>query len=148
MTRARTIWDEGTEPGRQVVLLGAAVTLTAAVANLLISGEITWIFDVTFVVLCVILALRVRPSDFLTIAMLPPILMLVTFFVLAVAGPGSIAQSGDGVVQALVTGLTHHAGALAIGFVLCLLCLGIRQRFLARHRPVGTSTDDASEPRP
>lgn len=145
MTRARTIWEEGTEPGRQVVLLGAAATLTIAVVNLLISGELTWVFDVLFVILSVILALRVHPRDFLTIAMLPPILMIVSFFVLAIAGPGSIAQSGDGVVQALVTGLTHHAGALAAGFVLCLLCLGIRQRFLARH-PLADG-DDVSERR-
>lgn len=133
MTRARTIWEEGTEPGRQVLALGAALTLTVTIANLLISREITWIFDITFVVISVIVALRVRPSDFLTIAMLPPMLIIVTFFFLAVVGPGSIAQPGDGVVQALVTGLTHHAGALAIGFALCLACLGIRQRFLTRR---------------
>lgn len=133
MTRARTIWEEGTEPGRRVVLLGSALTLTAAVADLAINGEITWLFDVAFVITSVVLALRVRASDFLTIAMLPPMLMVVTFFVLAIIGPASIAHAGDGVVQAWVTGLTHHAGALTIGFALCLVCLAIRNRFLSRH---------------
>ncbi|MFS3128996.1 DUF6542 domain-containing protein [Nocardioides sp. Bht2] len=136
MTRARTIWEEGTEPGRQVVLLGSALTLVATVANLVISQEITWIFDIAFVVVSILVSLRVRPSDFLTIAMFPPILMIVTFFILAIVGPGTIAHSGDGVVQAWVSGLTHHAGALAIGFALCLTSLGIRQRFLTLHRPL------------
>ena len=38
VTRARTLWEEGTEPGRQVVVLGVAVTLTAVALDLLLNS--------------------------------------------------------------------------------------------------------------
>lgn len=132
-THGRTLWDEGHEPGRQVVALGVAVALTTVVVDLAIMGRVSLIFDVCFVALCVALALRVRPDDFFTVGVSPPLLMVAVFVLLGFTRPGVIAEDRDGVVQAVVSGLSHHSAALVVGYALCLACLAIRQRFLARR---------------
>jgi len=38
------------------------------------------------------------------------------------------AHPRDGVVQAVVSGLSHHSGALVAGYLLCLTCLAIRHK--------------------
>jgi hypothetical protein len=134
VSRAPTLWEEGREPGRQVAVLGVAVALSVAALDVLMSGRVGLFFDLCFVALCLFLALRVRPHDFFTVGVLPPLMMLAVFWLLALTHPGSIARSGDGVVQAIVSGLAHHSGALAAGYALCLGCLAYRQRHLARAR--------------
>lgn len=129
----RTLWEEGHEPGRQVAVLGVAVTLTAAVLDLLVFGSVGVLFDLCFVLLCVALALLVRPRDFFTVGVLPPLLMVGTFTFLGVIRPDAVADAGDGVVQSVVTGLGHHAGALIVGYGLSLGVLAVRHRVLHRH---------------
>ncbi len=128
MSQTRTLWEEGREPGRQVVALGLAVALTAVVVDLGLVGRVSLFFDLCFVALCVALALSVRPTDFFTVGVLPPMLMLAVFTLLGLTRPGMIANADDGVVQAVVSGLSHHSGALLVGYALCLVCLGVRQR--------------------
>lgn len=144
MARARTLWEEGTEPGRLVAALGVAIALTAVLLDLSVQGEITWIFDIAFVAACVTMALRVRPSDFFTVGVLPPLVMLAIFWLLALVSPGVIAEKGDPAVQAIVSGLAHHAGALITGYALCLGILAMRQHVLTK-RAAGAR---ASVPRP
>ncbi|WP_200951141.1 MULTISPECIES: DUF6542 domain-containing protein [unclassified Nocardioides] len=136
MARARTLWEEGTEPGRLVAALGIAVALTAVLADLAVHREITWLFDLAFVALCVTMALRVRQADFFTVGVLPPLLMLGIFSLLGLASPGVIAAKGDGTVQAVVAGLAHHSGALILGYALCLGVLAMRQH-VYRKRAAG-----------
>lgn len=131
VTHARTLWEEGREPGHQVVALGAALALTAAVVDQALVGRISLLFDVCFVALCVLLALLVRPTDFFTVGVLPPLLMVGVFTLLGMTRPELIAHPEDGAVQAVVSGLSHHAGALVTGYVLCLACLATRQRVTA-----------------
>jgi hypothetical protein len=131
MSQARTLWEEGHEPGRQVVALGMALALTTVVVDLALVGRISFLFDLCFVALCVALALVVRPTDFFTVGVLPPLLMVSVFLLLGVTRPGVIADDGDGVVQAVVTGLSHHSAALVVGYGLCLACLAIRQQVVA-----------------
>jgi hypothetical protein len=130
----RTLWEEGHETGRQVAVLGVAVTLTVAVLDLLAFGELTVLFDVCFVLLALALALLVRPSDFFTVGVMPPLLMMGVFTFLGVIRPAAIADPGDGVVQAVVSGLGHHAGALVLGYGLSLAVLAVRHRVIHRHR--------------
>ncbi|MGD9960980.1 DUF6542 domain-containing protein [Nocardioides sp.] len=132
MSHARTLWEEGSEPGRQVIVLGLACTLTAVVIDLALGDHLSLFFDLCFVALCLGLALAVRPSDFFTVGVLPPLLMVAVFALLGVVSPGSVAQQGDSLVQAVITGLATHAGALIIGYALCLATLATRQRFLSR----------------
>jgi len=124
-----------------MVVLGVAATLTVAVLDLIITGGLSLLFDLVYVALCVALALRVRPSDFFTVGVLPPLLMLGVFWLLGLITPGSIADDGDGTLQAVLTGLADHAGALAAGYALCLACLAIR-------RSVAQSSNRSGSPAP
>lgn len=134
MARARTLWEEGTEPGRLVAVLGIAVALTALALDLVVNRKVTWLFDIAFVGACVMMALRVRPRDFFTVGVLPPLLMLGIFVVLGIASAGVIADAGDGTVQAVIAGLAHHAGALITGYGLCLGTLAMRQHVYRKRR--------------
>jgi hypothetical protein len=128
VTQARTLWEEGREPGLQVVALGVALALTFVVVDLALVGRVSLFFDLCFVALCVGLALAVRPRDFFVVGVLPPLIMVGVFTLLGLTRPDVIAHPRDGVVQAVVSGLSHHSGALVAGYVLCLACLAIRQK--------------------
>jgi hypothetical protein len=132
VTHARTLWEEGREPGRQVVVLGVALALTVVAIDLLIVGRVSLFFDLCFVALCVGLALAVRPNDFFVVGVLPPLIMLGVFTLLGLTSPGVIAHPEDGVVQAVVSGLSHHSTALVTGYVLCLAVLAVRQKVVGR----------------
>jgi hypothetical protein len=139
VSQSRTLWEEGHEPGRQVVALGLAVALTVTVLDLVLFGRVSLFFDVCFVLLCVGLALAVRPSDFFTVGVLPPMLMVVVYTLLGVTRPDVIADPGDGVIQAVVAGLAHHSGALVVGYVLCLVTLAVRHRVLSQAQDQAAS---------
>jgi hypothetical protein len=132
VSEARTLWEEGHEPGRQVVALGVALVLTVVALDVVVAGRVGVFFDVSFVLVCLAVALLVRPEDFFTVGVLPPLVMLAAFVLVAVSRPAAIAAPGDGVMQAVVTGLSHHAVSLGVGYALCLLCLAVRDRFLRR----------------
>jgi hypothetical protein len=128
VSHTRAIWDDGREPGRAVVALGIAVALTAIVVNVAMVGRVSMFFDLWFVVLSLGLALLVRPRDFFTVGVLPPLIMVGSFTVLAIDRPEAIAAAGDGIVQAVISGLAHHSVALVCGYGLCLATLLARQR--------------------
>ena len=133
MSHGRTVWEQGREPGRQVVALGTAIALTAVLADLVLTDEVGLLFDVAFVLLCILLALVVRPDDFFTAGVLPPLLMVGVFTFLAFVEPATIADRDDGAVQAVVSGLSHHSEALVGGYLLCLAALLIRAQVLTRN---------------
>ena len=93
MSHTRAIWDDGREPGRAVVALGVAVALSAIVVNVAMVGRVSMFFDLWFVLLCLGLALLVRPRDFFTVGVLPPLIMVGAFAVLAVDRPEAIADA-------------------------------------------------------
>lgn len=145
VSHARTLWEEGHEPGHQVVVLGLAGTLTAVALDLVVGAGLSPIFDVCFVIVCLAVALAVRPSDFFTVGVLPPVMMLVVFTLLGLTKPEVLGHRGDSVVQVVVSGLATHAGALFLGYALCLGVLAVRQRRLGaadegRLRPSETPT--------
>lgn len=131
VTHARTLWEEGREPGRQVVALGAALSLTIVAIDVALVGRISIFFDLSFVALCLALALVVHPADFFVVGVLPPLIMVGVFVLLGSTHPETLAQPEDGVVQAVVSGLSRHSGALVVGYVLCLAVLLVRQRVAA-----------------
>ncbi|CAB4697008.1 unannotated protein [freshwater metagenome] len=135
----RTIWEEGRTAGRELVVLAVAVTLTLVVLDVAVSGAVGWFFDVTFVLLCIALALAVAPRDFFTIGVVPPLLMVGVFVILGSSRPDTIAHAEDGVVQAVVSGLSAHSLGLVLGYVLCLAVLAVRDR-VARSRSTGAVT--------
>jgi hypothetical protein len=108
---------------RAVVLGLAAITAI----DVLLDGRLGLPFDVALVVLSVVAALWVRASDFFTVGVLPPLLLAVTVVVLVVVDQGAVARPGDGPLQAVVSGLAHHALALLIGYASTLTLLALRQ---------------------
>ncbi|WP_244931863.1 DUF6542 domain-containing protein [Nocardioides sp. W7] len=129
----KTLWEQGHEPGRQMVTLGIAAALTVVALDLLLTGRVSVLFDIAFVALSTALALLVRPRDFFTVGVLPPLVMVVVFTLLAATRPGAVAHPDDSVVQALISGLSSHSLALVLGYALCLVCLALRQRALDQH---------------
>jgi hypothetical protein len=113
-----------------------ALALTAVVADQLVAGGVGVLFDVAFVLACIAMALAVRPSDFYTVGVFPPLLMTAVFVLVGATSPDAIADRGDGVVQAVISGLSHHAAGLVTGYALCLAVLAVRHRVLNTHRPV------------
>ncbi len=122
------MWTDGIEPGRQSVALGIAATLTVVAIDVSLGGELSFFFDLCFIVLCLALALIVRARDFFTVGVLPPLMMLTVVTLLGAVAPETVAETGDGLVQAIVSGLAHHSGALVAGYAICLVTLALRQR--------------------
>jgi hypothetical protein len=104
-----------------------ALVLLVVVLDLLVFSGVTVVFDIAFVLVCVAAALAVRPKDFFVIGVFPPLLMAGTVAVLALLTRGSVADPGDGFLQAVVSGLAHHAGSLVTGYALTLAILALRQ---------------------
>jgi uncharacterized protein DUF6542 len=131
VSEARTLWEEGHEPGRQVVALGLALALTVVALDVTLGGGVGLVFDLAFIGVCLVVALMVRPEDFFTAGVLPPLIMLAVFVLLAASRPVTIADRDSGVVRAVVTGLSDHAAALGVGYAVCLACLAVRDRVLS-----------------
>jgi hypothetical protein len=103
------------------------LVLVVVLADVLVVDGLSPVFDIAFVLACVGAALAVRPSEFFVIGVFPPLLMAGTVAVLALLSRGSVADPADGLLQAVVSGLAHHARALVIGYVLTLGVLALRQ---------------------
>lgn len=117
--------------------LAVALLLTATTIDLALADRLGLLFDLTFVTVCARAALMVRPADFFTVGVLPPLAMLTAVLLLAIAEPAAIAHAQDGAVQATVSGLSGHAVALVIGYLLCLGVLAVRNQVLRTHAPTG-----------
>lgn len=136
MTSApRTLWEQGEEPGHEVAALAVALLLTATTIDLALADRLGLLFDLTFVTVCARAALMVRSKDFFTVGVLPPLAMLACVALLAVAQPAAIAHPQDGFVQATVSGLSGHAIALVIGYLVCLGVLALRNQVLGNQVP-------------
>jgi Domain of unknown function (DUF6542) len=131
----RTLWEEGRHPGRLVVAAAGLVVLLVSLLDSSVLGGLTLLTDVVFVLVCAAAALLVRPRDFFVVGVCPPLLMAAVFAVLAVVVRGMVADPHDGFLQAVVSGLAHHAGALVAGYGLTLGLLALRQ---VAHRNAGT----------
>lgn len=124
---ARTLWEEGRTPGNRVVTLSVLAAVGLAAVNIALTEALSLFYDLTFVVICLVGALAVRPRDFFRVGVLAPLLMLTTVTLLALVDTAYVAEETDGLVQAVVSGLAHHAGALLAGHALALAALGLRQ---------------------
>jgi len=116
-----------------VVALGLALALSVVALDIGIGGRVGLFFDLAFVVVCLAVALLVRPEDFFTAGVLPPLIMVAVFVVVGISQRVAIASSDDGLAHAVVVGLSHHAVALGVGYAACLACLAVRDQ-VARSR--------------
>ncbi len=128
-------------------MVGAAtLALVAAVMVCLLFGRIGLLFDLTFVVVCVASALAVRPQEFFTVGVMPPLLLAATVTVLAFVDPAAVARPDDAVAQAVVSGLAHHAIALVIGYALTLGVLALRQVALRHEGRIRLGAEPSAAP--
>lgn len=131
-----TVWEEGREPGREVASLGVALALTTACLDLTITGGLSLLFDIGFVLVCLAVALAVRPRDFFTVGVLPPLLMLGTFVLLAMSQTAGVGGPGQGEASAVLNGLGDHSIALALGYLGTLGILLTRRRVAGQRARV------------
>jgi hypothetical protein len=141
---APTLWEEGRWSGRRVTRLSVLVLALLVGADVAATGRLERVFDSGFIVLCVGMALAVRPQDFFRIGVLPPMLLLGLSVLLALGHRSAIAGAHDGFVQSVISGLAHHSGSLMAGYALTLAVLGIRSRVLRRHAHRPHSKRDGS----
>jgi lysylphosphatidylglycerol synthetase-like protein (DUF2156 family) len=147
---ATTLWDEGRVPGHRVAVLTTLAAVGVAWLNVALAARLSLFFDLTFVVLCLVAALAVRPLDLFVVGVLPPLLMLVVVVMLALTVPGTVADVGDGLVQAVVSGLAHRASGLVAGYAVALTMLALRQLALRQRdaRPIPVRDPTRSRPAP
>ena len=130
----RTLWEAGRHPGALVVRAVVFVlTLVVVLDVAALDGRLGLPFDVALGVLSVVSALWVRPQDFFTVGVLPPLLLAATVVTLVAVDRGAVARPDDAVPQAVVSGLAHHALALLIGYAGALAVLALRQVALRNH---------------
>jgi len=128
----KTLWEEGHWSADRVIRLSISLSLLVVIADTLATGRLDWAFDIAFVLICLGAALAVRPGEFFGIGVLPPLLLVGCAVVLSVVARTTIASPGDGFVQGVISALADHSAALAIGYLLSLLVLAIRQRVISR----------------
>lgn len=126
-THQRTLWEEGRKPGPLVVLGAVLMVLLVVLLDLLAFRDLTVLSDIGFVLVCAAAALAVRPREFFVVGVLPPLLMAGIITLLALLARDAVAEPTDGLGQALVSGLAHHADALVLGYGLTLVLLALRQ---------------------
>ena len=130
---APTLWEEGRWSGRRVTRFSMLASALLVAGDLAVTGRLERIFDSGFVVLCVGMALAVRPEDFFRVGVLPPMLLLGISALLGIGHRAALSAAGDGFVQSVISGLARHSGALLAGYALALAVLGIRARVVRRH---------------
>jgi hypothetical protein len=118
-------------PGRGVVLVTALATAGTAALDFALTGGLSYFFDLTFVVICLVAAMAVRGHDLFTSGVLPPIAFGATIGVIALTSPATFVAAGSGVSEVFLTGLTSHAGALVFGYGTALITVAGRA---AHHR--------------
>lgn len=114
--------------GARVIRLALLAAAALIAIDLLITGRLGVLFDIGFIALCIGTALMVRPTEFFKVAVLPPILLLVVCAATAIVHRAGVAAADDGFVQAIVSGLAHHSGALFAATINAILVMGIRTR--------------------
>ncbi len=119
--------------GSRVMRLAALAGVLVLAFDLVIHGHPSYVFDTGFVLICVGAALAVRPRDFFAIGVLPPLLLLALMTLPALLHRAWVGQAGDGVLQAVVSGLAHRATGLLAGYLLTLAVLGVRQQVRSKR---------------
>ena len=120
--------------GSRVTRLAVLGGLVVLALDLLLGPRVGVLFDIGFVLLCLAAALAVHPRDFFGVGVLPPLLLLGLITLAAIIDTASVADPGDGLIQAVVSGLAHRATALMTAYVLVLGVLAIRQRVAVKRR--------------
>ncbi len=108
--------------------LGLALVFTLVAVNWALGLRLDLFYDLSFITVCLVLAVRVHRDEFAVAVVLPPALMVTVLLLLGFVAPEMIADEDDGAVQAIVTGIATHSLALVVGWALALCTLELRRR--------------------
>lgn len=117
-------------PGRGVVLLTVLATVLVAVLDFALTGRLSYFFDLSFVVICLVAAMGVRGHDLFTTGVLPPLVFGLVVATVAMTAPATIVPDAA-LGKVFLTGLTDHAAALVFGYGIALVTVAGRA---AQHR--------------
>jgi uncharacterized protein DUF6542 len=112
-------------PGRGVILSTAIATAACAVLDLAVVGRLSFFFDVSFVVICLVAAMAVRPRDLFTAAVLPPLAFAAAIGGVAYFWPQAVL-AGSSLGRTFLTGLAAHAYGLVGGYGAALVTVAAR----------------------
>ncbi|MFL6158019.1 MAG: DUF6542 domain-containing protein, partial [Marmoricola sp.] len=96
---APTLWEEGRWSGTRVTRFSVFACVVLVAIDLALGDGLGRSFDIGFVLLCLGVALAIRPGEFFHVGVLPPMLLLGTCTILGVAHRSAIAPAGDGLIQ-------------------------------------------------
>ncbi len=113
----------GTLSALNTILIAALATLCVVLLNLLLVGRLSFFFDLCFVVICLGAGLLARQGEGWNVGLTPPMLLLMVVIFLSVLAPGTVAESQDSALQAVITAMTRHSTALISGYLLFLAAL-------------------------
>ena len=129
---APTLWEEGRWSGSRVTRFSVFACVLLVAADLAVSGGLGRTFDLGFVLLCLAIALAIRPDEFFSVGVLPPMLLLGICGILGIVHRTAIAPADDGLVQSVISGLAHHSGGLLVAHGGLLAVLFVRTRVAGR----------------
>jgi len=112
---------------RGMVTFAGVAVLCVTVLDLVTDGRLGFPFSLGFVLIVFTLALAVDSRNLFPAGVLPPVLLLVTLFVLCVVKPGSVAVDGvaenAGLVTRYIASVVDHGLTLVIGHGLALAAI-------------------------
>jgi hypothetical protein len=130
---APTLWEEGRWSGTRVTRFSISACVLLVAVDLSVAGQLDRYFDLGFVLLCLGIALAIRPDEFFSVGVLPPMLLLGICGILGIVHRAAIAPADDGIVQAVISGLAHHSGGLLVAHGGLLAVLAVRARYSKRE---------------
>lgn len=121
-------------PGPPVLLLAPALVATFLGLDIALGHDLGLLFGLGFVTVCVGLGLMAEPDDFFLAAVLPPLMMLASMLLVGITMPSAFGFPSAGAVEGVIAGFAHHSWALGLGYVVCLVMLGVRGYLMRLQR--------------
>ena len=118
-------------PGRGVIAVTTVAVAAVVALDLVLVGRMSFFFDLSFVVVCLVGAMSVRRQDLFTAGVLPPLAFAGAVAALTVFFPEAILATG-GLTKIFLTGLAAHAVGLVSGYGVALLT--VAARMIARRQ--------------
>ncbi len=112
-------------PGRGIIVVAGLTTGLVVGLDFALTGSLSYFFDLTFVVICLVAAMAVRGHDLFTSGVLPPLVFGPAIGLVSLLAPTTFVASG-GIAETFLTGLTSHAGALVFGYGTALVTVAGR----------------------
>jgi hypothetical protein len=116
---------EAVVPARGVIAVTLGATAAVAALDIALVSQLSFFFDVCFVVVGLVAAMAVRRQDLFTAAVLPPLAFAAVIGAVAVLSPEAILPDAS-LSKVFMVGLITHADGLVGGYGAALLTVAAR----------------------